>query len=407
MSVGTVQERRLRHLEIANWNEPAGVKPRGTLFLLTGRGEKPEVYTRFATRISADAYRVVVISAADYTTPGARAEIDELINSTDVVEPSVLVGSDVGARAALELAASRTLNIDAVITAGLAIAGAAPIGDRDAEIEARTACPVHRGVLGRATHGTLSTAVGSIALGRPTPTGLDVSVLAIHGAADDAISPLEPAVAFYRNAGVARGHGDRRRAARHPQRRVPPVGGRRHRALPRTAAPRRWSGAVGGPHADQPAVGDHVTADLQSREHAGSGEAEALSAEEFKRVFRRHPAGVAVITLAVGDRLVGFTATSVISVSAEPPLIAFSVAGSSSSWTALALADTVVVNFLTAEQAEVSTRFATSGIDRFAHGGWSLLPTGEPVLDATPRWLRGRIVQGTPSVPATSCACTR
>ena len=203
MSVGTVQERRLHHLEIANWNEPAGVKPRGTLFLLTGRGEKPEVYTRFATRISADAYRVVVISAADYTTPGARAEIDELINSIDVVEPSVLVGSDVGARAALELAASRTLNIDAVITAGLAIAGAAPIGDRDAEIEARTACPVHRGVLGRATHGTLSTAVGSIALGRPAPTGLDVSVLAIHGAAD-AISPLGAgAIAFYRNAGVA------------------------------------------------------------------------------------------------------------------------------------------------------------------------------------------------------------
>jgi len=139
-----------------------------------------------------------------------------------------------------------------------------------------------------------------------------------------------------------------------------------------------------------------VTADLQSREHAGSGGADALSADEFKRVFRRHPAGVAVITLAVGDRLVGFTATSVISVSAEPPLIAFSVAGSSSSWTALALADTVVVNFLTADQAEVSTRFATSGIDRFAHGGWSLLPTGEPVLDATPRWVRGRIVQRTP-----------
>ena len=237
MSVGTVQERRLRHLEIANWNEPAGVKPRGTLFLLTGRGEKPEVYTRFATRISADAYRVVVISAADYTTPGARAEIDELINSTDVVEPSVLVGSDVGARAALELAASRTLNIDAVITAGLAIAGAAPIGDRDAEIEARTACPVHRGVLGRATHGTLSTAVGSIALGRPAPTGIDVPVLAIHGAAD-AISPLEPADRVLPERRRGRGHRDRRRTARHPQRRDPPVGGRGHRALPRTAATR-------------------------------------------------------------------------------------------------------------------------------------------------------------------------
>ena len=60
------------------------------------------------------------------------------------------------------------------------------------------------------------------------------------------------------------------------------------------------------------------------------------------------------------------------------------------------LADTVVVNFLSAEQAEVSTRFATTGIDRFAHGGWTRLPTGEPVLDAIPRWVRGRIVQRTP-----------
>ena len=201
MSVGSVQEGRLRHLEVANWKEPEGVRPRGTLFLLTGRGETPEVYTRFATRISADAYRVVVISAADYTTPGARSEIDELINSTDVVEPSVLVGSDVGAPPPSS-SATRTLNIDAVITAGLAIAGAVPIGDRDAEIEARTACPVHRGVLGRATHGTLSTAVGSIALARPAPSGINVPVLAIHGATD-AISPLEAAFAFYRHSGVA------------------------------------------------------------------------------------------------------------------------------------------------------------------------------------------------------------
>jgi flavin reductase (DIM6/NTAB) family NADH-FMN oxidoreductase RutF len=139
-----------------------------------------------------------------------------------------------------------------------------------------------------------------------------------------------------------------------------------------------------------------VTAEVRSHQQCGPDNAEALSPEDFKRVFRRHPAGVAVITLAVGDRLVGFTATSVISVSAEPPLIAFSVAGTSSSWSALERADTVVVNFLSAQQAEVSSRFATSGIDRFAHGGWSRLPSGEPVLDDTPRWVRGRIVQRTP-----------
>ena len=120
-----------------------------------------------------------------------------------------------------------------------------------------------------------------------------------------------------------------------------------------------------------------------------------VSPTDFKSVFRRHPAGVAVVTLAHAGVLYGFTATSVISVSADPPVLTFSIDSSSSSWPALAEADTVVVNFLAAAQVEVSARFATRGIDRFADGGWSLLPTGEPVLDGSPVWVRGRIVQRT------------
>lgn len=121
-----------------------------------------------------------------------------------------------------------------------------------------------------------------------------------------------------------------------------------------------------------------------------------LSVDAFKSIFRQHPAGVTVVTLAHDDRLFGFTATSVISVSADPPLLAFSVAGSSSSWSALARASSVVVNFLSARQAEVSARFATSGIDRFGMGGWSLLASGEPVLNDTQHWIRALIVDRIP-----------
>ena len=128
-----------------------------------------------------------------------------------------------------------------------------------------------------------------------------------------------------------------------------------------------------------------------------------LSVDAYKVVFRRHPAGVAVVTLrdeADGARErarpVGFTATSVISVSAEPPLLAFSIASTSSSWPALARARTVAVSFLADDQDDVSARFATSGIDRFADGGWSALPTGEPVIDDALTWVRARIVQRTP-----------
>ena len=120
-----------------------------------------------------------------------------------------------------------------------------------------------------------------------------------------------------------------------------------------------------------------------------------VSPDTFKAVFRQHPAGVAVVTFAYDGALVGFTATSVISVSADPPVLTFSIDSGSSSWPALAEADTLVINFLAAAQVEVSARFATRGIDRFAEGGWSLLPTGEPVLDGSPSWVRGRVLQRT------------
>lgn len=123
-----------------------------------------------------------------------------------------------------------------------------------------------------------------------------------------------------------------------------------------------------------------------------------LDADRFKAVFRQHPAGVAVITLRTPDgNLVGLTATSVISVSAAPPILAFSIAASSSSWPALASATTVAVSFLADDQDDVSARFATRGTDRFAAGGWTLLDTGEPVIDGAVAWVRGSIVQRTPA----------
>ena len=121
-----------------------------------------------------------------------------------------------------------------------------------------------------------------------------------------------------------------------------------------------------------------------------------LSPDEFKTVFRAHPAGVAVVALRHEGRPVGFTATSVISVSAAPPLLAFSLAATSSSWSAVSQARTLAVSFLADHQDDVSARFATSGIDRFADGGWTPLPTGEPVIDGAVSWFRARVVQRTP-----------
>lgn len=122
-----------------------------------------------------------------------------------------------------------------------------------------------------------------------------------------------------------------------------------------------------------------------------------LAREEFTAVFRQHPAGVAVVTLLDGDRPVGFTATSVISVSAEPPIFAFSINNTSSSWPALERAERVTANLLAEDQRAVSTTFATSGIDRFAEVEWEQLPSGDAVLTGVAGRISGRVLQRVPA----------
>ncbi|HLS48704.1 MAG TPA: flavin reductase family protein [Actinomycetaceae bacterium] len=130
-----------------------------------------------------------------------------------------------------------------------------------------------------------------------------------------------------------------------------------------------------------------LTADAE----AATQLAAQVSSEQFKAIFRHHPGGVAVITLSGPEGPVGFTATSVISVAAEPPHLAFSVAAASSSREAIDSASSVVVNFLGDDQHEIASQFARRNIDRFAGVDWSPLPTGEPLLAGTTGWIRGTI----------------
>ncbi len=95
---------------------------------------------------------------------------------------------------------------------------------------------------------------------------------------------------------------------------------------------------------------------------------------------------------------VGFTATSLASVSAEPPLLSFGVGTGSSSWPAIAAAGHVGVHILGEHQQELAATFARSGADRFAPPtAWQDGPEGVPVLDGVPAWLVGRVVTRVPA----------
>jgi hypothetical protein len=163
--------------QVASWGEPDGIAPRGTLIVIPGRGERPELYDRFGRRIAADGYRVHVV--ADPVTD-AGLTTAQVLDLAEGVRPLVLAGSDTGA-----LFASGP-------------AGSSPPPSWDAELDSRTACPTHRGRLA-------GSGLRRGALYEPVPDGwaaladlerVAVPVLGLHGT-DDPISPLDDARARY------------------------------------------------------------------------------------------------------------------------------------------------------------------------------------------------------------------
>lgn len=118
-----------------------------------------------------------------------------------------------------------------------------------------------------------------------------------------------------------------------------------------------------------------------------------LPADDFKALFRGHPGGVTVISADAGYGPVALTASSVASVSAEPPLLVFSISALSSASDVLSRAATVVVHFLDVHDVDVAKLGATGGIDRFAQAqSWTRLSTGEPVFDNVRAWVRCAVV---------------
>ncbi|MFE1439106.1 flavin reductase family protein [Streptomyces sp. NPDC058739] len=122
------------------------------------------------------------------------------------------------------------------------------------------------------------------------------------------------------------------------------------------------------------------------------------SPELLRSVFRRHAAGVAVITARGAAGPVGFTATSLTSVSAAPPMISFGIGTGASSWPAIAEAGHVGVHILGEHQQDLAATFARSGADRFGPStAWREGPEGVPLLDGVPAWLVGRVAARVPA----------
>lgn len=180
---------------------PTGLRVRGTVVVVPGRGETPAAFARLGARLAADAYRVRVVRPPVVDAADLAGSLDRLAGSlTDAVEgaapvggpvrPLVLLGADAGAAAvAALLAGGDRLDRwwpDAVVLAGLPGRDvlAAP-GDWDAELDARTACPVHRGVLSEsAERGALAEPLPDALLAAAYGGSADLPRLVLVGDAD-------------------------------------------------------------------------------------------------------------------------------------------------------------------------------------------------------------------------------
>lgn len=112
----------------------------------------------------------------------------------------------------------------------------------------------------------------------------------------------------------------------------------------------------------------------------GDDEGTIADAAELRRVLGMFASGVVIVTGDAAGSPAGFACQSFASVSLDPPLVLFCPARTSRSWPAIAPSGRFAVNVLAADQQEVSARFATSGVDKFAGLVWRTSPWG-PVLD--------------------------
>lgn len=173
------------------WDGPEGIPARGTVVVLTGRGETATSYGRLGRRLATDAWKVRAVAVDLDDLDAARAEVRALLADADLPAPHVLLGADSGATLATQLAAEPELSVDGVVVAGIALASSATTtGEWDDELEARTACPTHRRVI------TEDPAFDRAALARPLPADLTLAVptvptLVLHGSLDPVTSSRE------------------------------------------------------------------------------------------------------------------------------------------------------------------------------------------------------------------------
>lgn len=120
-----------------------------------------------------------------------------------------------------------------------------------------------------------------------------------------------------------------------------------------------------------------------------------FSQDEFKRVMRRWANAVAIVTTQLGDEVHGLTVSGFTGISLNPPLVMVSIGHDQHSHAWIRKSGCYAVNFLRADQSELSDRFAGrlgDEVDRFAGVAYRAVVSGAPILVDCLAWFDCRTV---------------
>lgn len=113
-----------------------------------------------------------------------------------------------------------------------------------------------------------------------------------------------------------------------------------------------------------------------------------VTAAHFRKVLGEFSTGVVVVTSTLPDSTpIGMAVGSFSSVSLTPPLVAFFVAHTSTTFPKIAASGRFCANILSHDQHWVCTAFSRSGGDKFDGVDWNPSPSGAPVLTGVHGWI--------------------
>lgn len=120
-----------------------------------------------------------------------------------------------------------------------------------------------------------------------------------------------------------------------------------------------------------------------------------MAEDRLRDVMARVPAGVVVVSTRLGDEYRGLTASSLVSISLDPPMVLVGLERTSATRGAVLEAKAFNVNVLTRTQEFIADRFA--GRAPAVDPRWASLPhragsNGIPLIEGCAAWLECRLV---------------